>query len=233
MNKTVLFLKKAVLYSLFLLFPLESLAVVDIGAPHSIKLRPKGSEMVLVSFKVVECFTNKEEAELALDRELNLKKHPSCGEGVAHVLMHKDESMIAGTDKTFTDIIHIPYILNQPQIYIDKGHFKVRPTMNKHQTEKKGEVVISLSKIIKGHIKATISSSFQKVTMNDYLAHYEGDQTFVNQVPVKRHRIMTSSETLKLGEMKIVSGDMWVEGVKKVDGVLPEHSRLWLELTIK
>tara|TARA_R110000868_G_scaffold218576_1_gene469043 strand:+ start:196584 stop:197306 length:723 start_codon:yes stop_codon:yes gene_type:complete len=230
------FLLKAAICSLSLLviaIPSHSGDGIVIGAPVDLKLRPKGSEVVLVGFKVIECFKDKEESLNVLDREVSLVKHPSCGEGYAHILMQRNESMISGEDKTFTDVIQIPYILNQPSIYAYKGHFKVKPTMNKHMVEKKGEVVISLSKIIKGHIKATVSSSFENVEMNDYMAHYEGDQTFVNQVPVKKNRIMTSSATLKLGEPKILSGDMWIEGIQKNNGILPEYSRLWIELIIK
>ena len=75
--------------------------------------------------------------------------------------------------------------------------------MNQHQIEKHDNVSISLSKIIQGHVKASVSIYFVRVHMNEYLAHYEGDETFVNQVPVKRNRIMTGTETLKLGETKI------------------------------
>lgn len=226
-------LKKVALCSLFIVSPTLSEAIVNIDVPNSMKLRPKGSEVVLVSFKVVECFAGKDEAVTVLDREVKLVKHDACGEGFAHVLMHKNESMIAGTDKTFTNITKIPYILNQPKVHIEKGHYKVKPNMNQHQIEKNDNVSISLSKIIQGHVKATVSAYFVRVHMNEYLAHYEGDETFVNQVPVKRNRIMTGTETLKLGEAKIVSGDMWVEDIQKIKGVLPEYSRLWLEVKIK
>lgn len=204
-----------------------------IGSPNSHSLRPKGSEVVLIDFTVMECFRSGEEARNLLEGDLSLIKHRACGEGLAHVLMQKKGSMISGEDKKFTDIIQIPYIVNQPKIYVDKGHFKVRPIMKKHQTEKKGEVVISLSKIIKGHIKATMVASFESVNMKDHTAYYKEDQAYVNQIPVKNNRIMTVSETLKLGEAKIVSGDMWIENVKKKNNILPEHSRLWVDIKIK
>lgn len=218
---------------IFTLFALPAFAITEIGAPKNFKPRPKGSEMVLISYKLVECFTDKKIAEKALDNVSVLTKHKACGNGFAHVLMVDNISMLAGEDKTMTNDIQIPYLVHEPMIYVEKGLFKVKPKMNKQTMQVRESIVISLSKIIQGHIKATISATVQNVQMQDLTAYYKDDQTYVHQKPIRYTRVMTGEKTLKLDESSIISGDMWVEGFEKENDILPEHSRLWLELLIK
>ncbi len=225
---------KAAVCSLFFLcviFPVWS--ITEIGTPKDFKPRPKGSEMVLISYKLIECFTSKEIAEKVLERSSGLIQHKACGEGVAHVLMADGISMLAGEDKTISKDVEIPYLVHEPEVYVEKGLFKVKPKMNRQSMMVEDKLVLSLSKVIQGFIKATVSATIQNVRMQDFMAYYQEDQTYVYQKPVRYTRVMTGEETIKLGESKIISGDMWVEGFEKENGILPEHSRLWLELLIK
>jgi hypothetical protein len=208
-------------------------ALTKIDVPKDFKPRPKGSEMILMDYQLMECFSSKESAESKLEGVSNLVSHQACGEGFAHVLMADQISMMAGEDKTISNEVQIPYLIHEPSIYVEKGHFKVKPKMNKQMMHIADKIVISLSKVIQGHIKATVGVTIQNVHMQDYVAYYEDDQSYVHQKPVRYTRVMTGSETLKLGEFKIISGSMWVEGYEKESDVLPEHSRLWLELRIK
>lgn len=217
----------------FFCFPIVSYALTEIGVPKNFKPRPKGSEMVLVEYKLMECFTQKEDAEAGLKDVSGLISHKACGKGFAHVLMTDKISMMAGEDKTIAKDIQIPYLVHEPSIYIEKGHFKVKPMMSKQMMNMGDKLVISLSKIIQGHIKATIGATIQNVYMQDYTAYYEDDQTYVHQKPIRYTRVMTGSQTLKLDKPEIISGSMWVEGFEKENNLLPENSRLWLELRIK
>lgn len=225
---------KAALCSLFFIcFITPAWSVTEIGTPKDFKPRPKGSEMVLISYKLVECFTSKEIAEKVLERSSGFVKHQACGEGVGHVLMADGISMLAGEDKTISKDVEIPYLVHEPEVYVEKGLFKVKPKMNRQSMMVEDKLVLSLSKVIQGFVKATVAATIQNVRMQDFMAYYQNDETYVHQKPVRYTRVMTGEETLKLGESKIISGDMWVEGLKKENGVLPEHSRLWLELLIK
>lgn len=227
-------LKACALWLALLFVSHTALAITEISAPKDFKPRPKGSEVVLLRYTLLECFSSQKTAEEVLGGASTLIKHKACGDhGLGHVLRHDDVSAVAGEDKTIQQQTSIPYIVHTPEVYVEKGLFHVRPAMNKELMTIEDKIVISLSKIISGHIKATISASTQKVQMEDVTAYYKGDQTYVYQKPIRSTRVMTGAETLKLGQEKIISGDMWVEGYEKQGGILPEHSRLWLVLRIK
>lgn len=203
---------------------------IQIGSPEQAALTQAQSkgQVLFVSMKLIQCLDDDTKVTK------NVIQHVSCGGGKAQVVYKTKGTMREGSDKVFKTSKPLHLAFTRPEIMFGKKGYSIEPVSESRTFETQTNIKLTLSKVIKKHVIASVVVKEDRVKMAEVMAYFNGDE-YVNPTPVPFRRMMTAREKYVLGETHNLTGDMWVElpyGSEQTT-LAGERQRLFLELSIK
>ena len=189
-----------------------------------------GSGDLKLFMKVMEC--------VSAEKGKDIIEHVACGENKAHVLMDEEVGINKGGDSKKIIVTEaIPFVETVPNVAFKKGAYHMQPHPQSKTVEKKINIAISTSKVIRKWVALSFHATVTDYVMaEDEIRFNEGD-VFLNPRPVKRERMMSAKGKLKPGDVEIYSGDMWTQQPLNMPenafSDMPEAGRLWVEVRLE